>query len=736
MTIVIFILLSAFNSFAISTDTLVIPVYRQYYHDKINKEQKLIDNLDGKQDSSLQLTTIDEVNTRLTDVLFRKVNELKTWVELNDKLEKNNDKIRALGYLENTLVLFRAGYKKKEIPANQFPLLFDKVSAFIKEKGIDSSIIPVINDLPYNLAKVIVAVFEDNIDNNEAKKIIYFKFCALHPDVIFTTIKPYVNEPFADSLIGIAGRNNPVLLYTYAQSLNTPEGKLIHSSKIPFVQTIASLSLTPNSLLYFPFLDDILSGKNTIERIHKFVGDGEIGYDSVGYFKLLIKTEKEYFRRLSSAAKDTPIAMFGANGLRAVLKDKAVRHFITPINNLHEENNLNIRMKAIDSLTAEEIYFMIVLGENEIFTSSYKHSFNRMLLKLGTKPRGDSLLLGVKFDFFKKFIKMSANYNRLDTFLRTMPHSSSEFLMKAFVANLDQTENLEDATDVADSYGSINNPVLQKTILSYVEQNENKSIDVNNERGAIIYGLLKNIFMSSNTSNIDTISKIANIPSIYEIARKNLEDDSGRIVEQVFFYGDEDGKMFFAPFVNSFYQKEWKVTKKAEWVEIKSLKSKVSIFANLPLDFDANLDDSAQVHLNNYLSTEGLAPSIVVHRGHSYWLPGTIKRMPENAKIVLLGSCGGYKNLHKILEISPDAHIVSTKEIGAGDINRPIFNYLNQTLLKSDKIVWKEMWSTLTTSFSQEKNKTVRDSWESYIPPYKNLGAIFIKAYNKKMESQ
>ena len=26
----------------------------------------------------------------------------------------------------------------------------------------------------------------------------------------------------------------------------------------------------------------------------------------------------------------------------------------------------------------------------------------------------------------------------------------------------------------------------------------------------------------------------------------------------------------------------------------------------------------------------------------------------------------------------------------------------------------------------------IRESWEDYIPPYRNLGAIFIKAYNKK----
>lgn len=306
--------------------------------------------------------------------------------------------------------------------------------------------------------------------------------------------------------------------------------------------------------------------------------------------------------------------------------------------------------------------------------------------------------------------------------------------MKAFVSNLDQSGSLEDATDVADSYSSINNPLLQKKILQYIQENEHEAMNDNNERGVVIYGLLKNIFLSSDSSNHINLSQVAGIPSIFEIDRKTLQDDSGRVVQQVFFYGDDDGKAYFPPFLNSFSPKEWKIEKKPEWVEISSLKGNVWVYANLPLESDANLDDSAQYHLNTYLEENGIQPKIVVHRGHSYWLPGTINRMPSGARIVVLGSCGGYKNLNKILEVSPDAHIISTKEIGAGDINRPIMNYINNRLINENNIIWREMWKTLTGTFNSDKNKTVRESWENYIPPYRNLGAIFIKAYHQKME--
>jgi hypothetical protein len=433
---------------------------------------------------------------------------------------------------------------------------------------------------------------------------------------------------------------------------------------------------------------------------------------------------------MTSPAKDTPIAMFGTNGLREVLKSKAIQHFITPINELHDLSNINLRMKATDSLSAVDLYYMMVMGENDIYTSSFKHSYARFLQRLGKDPRTDSLLLTVHFDYFKKFIKMTANFNKLDNFLSYMPAASSETLMRGFIANLDNTGNLEDAIDVADSYSSIADKKLQSTILNYVVSNEKNCIAKGNARGKTIYGLLKTIFLSADPANNINLTSILGIPSIYEIENNDLRDDSGRIIQQVYWYGDKDGKTFFPSFINSFSPRDWNIASNDEWYEITSKKGNVWVYANRPLDNDANLDDSAQIHLNNFLAESDMHPAVVVHRGHSYWLPRTIRRMAGDAKIVVLGSCGGFKNLNDIIDVNPDAHIISTKEIGAGDINRPILNYLNQTFESGQKLVWKNMWASLTKQFAAEANTSIRESWENYIPPYKNLGAIFLKGYN------
>ena len=727
------LLLISWNEIYALQDSVVVPISRQRFHDRIDQEQMLTDKADGKQDGFYKVSGNEEINLQVTDALQRRINEFQDYIEVTNRVLSNNDRIRQLGFIEKLVRDYRIYWKVRKINPSLAPVLVTQFERIWKANMDGENMTPLIKETSYEAGMLLADIFDKNPGYKESRNLLFLKFCNLNPDKILSHIRPFVSESFADSLVVVACKNDPEQLYDYAYSTRTPEGQLIQRNTDPMVKAIVQLSKIENALLYYPFLDDILKDRISLETIKKYIGNGNKGYDSVGYFKLLVKTEVDYYYRLA-VKKDTPIAMFGVNGLRKMLQKKAFQHFIKPINELHDHSNLNVRMKAIEPLTAQELYFVMVLGENDIYTSSYKHSFTRMLQKMGNRPRGDSLLLSVNMDFFKKFIKMAANFNHLDTFLKIMPPDNATILMKAFVSNLDQANNLEDAVDVADSYSSIRDPNLLKNILRNVSNNEQRSIEDNNVKGKTIYGLLKTIFLSANDNSIDLTSQIG-IPSIYTVDNQYMADAEGRVIEQVFFYGDEDGITHFGPFVNSFSPKEWKITMKKEWVEIKSLTGKkVWIYANRPLNNDKNLDDTAQVHLGQYLQDNDLHPSIVVHRGHSYWLSRTIDRMPADAKIVVLGSCGGYQNLNQIIKTSPDAHIISTKEIGKGDINRPILNYLNQAVASGKTLVWKDMWASLTRLFYSDSNRSMRESWDDYVPPYKNLGAIFIKAYNKKME--
>ena len=705
-----------------------IPLSRRVFHDNITKEQQRADRIDGKLDGLIKISNVDEVNLQVTDALFRKVNNLMNSVEKNPELPTNNDKVRYLKLIESLVRNFTGNWKSHKLSPTLAPVLVDNFSAILKANIRGESMAPYINEVPYEVGVINSEIFKDKPGYKESRKYLFLKYCNLHPEKILSSIGPYIDEPFADDLVIVAYNLSPSQIYSYAQAANSPQGKLIKRNPDNRIKTVVDLSTRKDALFYFPFLDDLISGKQTIESISKFVGTDSTKYDSVGYYKLLVRTEIDYYNRLLH--KDTPVAMLGVNGLTEQLQSKAIRHFITPINDLHEVSNPAIRFKALAPLDAQDLYYMMVLGENDIYTSSYKNAFDFMLNRMGTKPHGDSLLMSVNFDHFKKFIKMAAGYNKLDTFLRTMT-GTSEILMRAFVANLESSPSLEDAVDVADSYGSIRNPALLRSMLKYVSDNEQRCAQNGNPRGQKIYNLLKMIFLSGDSTNHIDLSKEIGIPPVYTIDYNTLADDTGRIIEQVFFYGDKDGKESFASYMTSFPKPDWKITQTKEWVEIKSMKGKpILIFANLPLDNKTDKDAAAQTALIDYLDTSNLRPTIIIHRGHSYHLKYTIEQIPESAKIIMLGSCGGYNNLKQILDYAPEAHIISTKQIGARDVNKPIIEAINNTLRAGKNIDWREMWNNLEVLFTKA-GRDKKDLFDDYIPPHKNLGALFIKAYTK-----
>jgi hypothetical protein len=121
----------------------------------------------------------------------------------------------------------------------------------------------------------------------------------------------------------------------------------------------------------------------------------------------------------------------------------------------------------------------------------------------------------------------------------------------------------------------------------------------------------------------------------------------------------------------------------------------------------------------------------VIHRGHSYHVKYTIAQIPSSARIIILGSCGGYNNLKDVLTVCPDAHIISSKQTGTQTVNEPIIRAINNTLLEGRDIEWIPLWAGLEKQL--KGNAQAMDRFSDYIPPHKNLGALFIKAYKIRM---
>ena len=136
-------------------DTIKVPLFRQYFHDQIDNNQKTCDNLDNKFNHRLDISDNEEVNTILSDMLFRKIDDLQNWIETDTFFVKNNDKIRLLKYVNSTLDKLMEAWNKKLVTAYDFPVLIEKMEVLIKSKDNNQSLVLIVKNLPYNSAKII-----------------------------------------------------------------------------------------------------------------------------------------------------------------------------------------------------------------------------------------------------------------------------------------------------------------------------------------------------------------------------------------------------------------------------------------------------------------------------------------------------------------------------------------------------------------------------------------------------
>lgn len=714
-SVVFFLWILAFDAKAqTELDMPPIPAMRQLHHEYIIQSLKDIDSLRA-------ITT----QLNLNDLLWckKKITQLRATIELDARLN-NNAKFKWLRGVNEVLTSFMLAVQAKTIQPQLYKILVSAYEECIYLDWAGISIEPIIQKASIEVGLMLVNNFalNENPGLQAAKDMLVLKQCIKYPNRILPILSKNVRNKYADSLIVIAGFRDPEELYSYASAPNEL-GKKIQSVNNSFVKLVSQLALMRTGRMYFPFLDNIYKGIISIDNITPYV----VPDSSLGYYKLLVKTRIQYAERMQK--RDTPIAV---KMLTAKLKSKAIDEFINEINGLHAERSNIKRFKKLDGLSPVELYYLAVLGESEMYTSSFVSGIYPRIFQRMDIPRSDSLLMLVQYDYYKKFVKITAAYNMLDDFLNRMDQRDAEQLIKGFVNALEKTNTLEDAVDVADSYAGINNFNLRKLILSQVQHELIRCNDIGSKRGLVIYNLLNTLFLSLDPANSIDLSAKLSIPPVYELSYKTLQDSiTGKIIIQQFFYGDKDGGVVFNSFLNKFRNANWRITKKSKWVEVSSIKgTPLTIYANLPLDENKELDEQAQDSLIAYLDDHHIHPTVLIHRGHSYYVNQTIQKMPASAKLILLGSCGGYQKMNDVLQICPGAQIIASKQVGTGIINQGLINVISEQLRLGKNLNWPQLWNSLAIRF----NGTAKEKFDDYMPPHKNLGAIFITAYNKKVQ--
>lgn len=689
-------------------DTLVAPIprNRQLFHDYFAKAIRGMDVIDGKVDNLILVGDDTLASTVATQTLMA-AKHIDTMIEnlpFVDKQMETQTKIAYLRAATNTI-------KKFELKTD--PFQFRKVITNLRDMIIAKHENRLDAFVRANANKQTLANVELVGDNAALRGIVYRAVGAEEPRMMLKRLAEFANEPFSCDIIAAAARTAPNDVYTFASSTNYTLSNAVRRCNDPLVQAIVRIAAESKSpLKAMSFISDIYNKRLTIAEVDKITANDDLFYKNLVRLKL----------QGDSLGGATYTDELQYRGLK----------YVTRINELHESSD-PVRFKSIEPLSPEELYYMMVYGQDQIYTSSFIGSFNRMMERM--KPMtGDELLDKVRYDHFRTFIRMCAGYSKLSEFLGSMKPDEKTAVMRDFVTGLEagKTDELEDAVDVADAYGSIQDSALAEFLRNEIVANYKRVSEARNVKGTIVYGLLATL---SQTNNSGDLSNSLRLPPIDRMPNKNLRNDSGIVYEQVFFYGDEDGRNSYQSFMENFRDGKWKVTTGAQWATITSTAGKpITIFANLPLNYEEGKDEEAQKALKKYLESQNIRPTVIVHRGHSYHLGSTIDNMEKPNRIIILGSCGGYHNLGKVLDRAPDAQLVSTKQTGTMLANNAICKAMNAHLLAGDDIDWVQLWNEVGGVF-KGKGKAEKDFLE-YVPPHRNLGAIFIKAYRRMLNEQ
>lgn len=716
--------LKAFGTEIQDTTAPLIPIYLQYWHDLISQQQAEAVKFDLQKDTSKFTAQDKEEYQSIRNALIGKINFIRNEIEFS-KLDKRR-KILYLGGLHQLLQEYNQERRYGRIHPVSAPMVINLYEKMMAADLANQSVAPYVANIPYEVGTIVLKPFNENFGYQVARTYLLREYSREHLDNFFRVLNfqypDLATQPFVDTVIAQIARKYPQQVYDYATSY-TSLGSIVRHDPDTLVQAIVQIGKSPNAIRLLPFVEYITNGTYKLKNLEK------IAINDDAFYKLSVKTLIDM--DLKKLKGEHPIAL---KAMEANVKRRALK-YIREVNDLHESLD-PVRFACVNKFSAPEIYFLLVNGEQEIYTSSYVGLFDRMMEHM-SPAKGDKLLMDVVFDHFRKFITLAAAYNTLSPFLNSMSVHHANLLMQKFVGNLQYSKGLEDAVDVADAFGSIHDSILLKDLQHEVNENYAEMVRDNDVRGKVIYGLLASLFNTRESSSKDeiwskNISSTFDLPPIDYIPFKNLENDSGIVYEEVFFYGDKDGFDSFNSFLTSFRDKYWSISENKYWLTIRSTRGKhIIIYAKKP---QGNLDedDKGMAELSAFLQTHDIRPTVYIHRGHSYHVNSTIKELQSSAKLVMLGSCGGYNSIAGVLNVSPDAQIIASKQTGSMYVNEPIIRTIEQQIRLGKDLDWIELWSRLSKQF--QKDPKFNDLFQDYIPPQKNMGAIFIKAYKKLMK--
>ncbi len=677
---------------------------------EVSEEQALFKHM-------LSTYTIDQnISEALQKFIDKDINKIQVNIrKMNGKNDEKAKAIKTIGYFLKDL---RLNLVDGKLNLYKIPKLLESftrlVPLVVENKSIDNQT----HLLDWKSTQVLANAFFQYEAGKKLDDLGTYRRMIRTPQHIIGYLERNPNFPLRDSLILFYATHYSDQLIGHLKHNTNGIAEMINKVDDAHIQQVVQFSSNLNATELAPFTEKIASGALTIEQIL------EKRKSVTGYFQLLVNTaiQNAAERRYSPYSKV----------LYTQLHEKALDFYAKEINELHDSPD-QVRFASVKNLRPEDLYYIIVTTDNELYTSTYLGLYKRLMVNF-TKNNADSLFRLVQYDQFRKFLRIAASYNTLDDFLKQMPPVAKQAMLHDFISgmnnNPDDEEAVKDAVDVADALTYFSDdPGIMELVKKELEDNIKDSKTSNSWQAYKLYSILYEVYNGLTADNneaaiCDELAKYEKLPTT------TLKNNKNQVVELVLFYGDADGKASFNNFMSMFKNAaEWDVQKNENWVSISSKSGEpLVIYANLPLDNESEKDLRAQEALAEHLKSEGIAPTVLIHRGHSYHLKHTLKYIDSNTKLAILGSCGGYNNVQKIVTGHEDIQLIASKQVGSMAVNDPLLALINQEIRAGNALDWPALWNQLGTKL---KNTSTYKVFEEYVPPYKNISLFVIKLFQQ-----
>jgi hypothetical protein len=671
-------------------------IQRLAFQEKIDQQQRYLDILDGQYDDTISFK--DPILTqKATRAYIQLVDSIQLIIE-----DKNTDGSITYGYLVQIYAILSKINSNNYQLADYFENRFENISSVLKHKDDELLMNYLLRDIQSSIANIIF------FKESPLAESFLLKAAHLYPNEVLKELNTFSSESYALKIVEEVAKVSPMAIKKYFNSKNLVNS-FVAESQDSTLNLIADLyNKYGNESKVYYFVDMIKDSTVSADVMHS------VSKYPLTYLNALIRAKQ----------KDQ---LIGDYDVERELSVKALEE-VRKVNDLHDLSDTSKRFEAVRDMGASELYTLIVYSPEEIFTSTFNGLFERLLSHMKSEGMNGYLLLEqANFNKFRTFIKLCAGYNSLEKFLGTMPEEQAVDILRRFVSQLNADDgNISEAVNVADTFGSLDNPNHLKIFDNYLKAEFN--LPENSKDTKVLYGLLLKLLYQKMESKPDSLLAAElqqyPIPAVDQISIESLSDTTG-ITQMHFFFDDEDGLTSFSTFLAAFKSAGYTVQDFEHYVVIKSKgKNTNTIYANKPLS-----EREGQAILIQMVQDGVIHPTVIVHRGHSYYAMNTISQIPNYAKVVFLGSCGGYHNISEVIKRAPQAQIIASKQIGTYVVNNTLLVEMSKQLKDQDQLIWANLWTSMDSKLKGSGKGYER--FLDYVPPHKNLGAIFIQAYNR-----